>query len=239
MSYSEVCFHECSGVPPETCDQGLNNQNCKCDSSSHVGVKVQNLGQQEWATITMHQLAQIDIKVLHNKCQDLLRFMNKQESHTGFIPLSPLQFTDIRKCNKCAVDPELCKDPIKLYEYVSSFRCPNFLGAHIQVNFDMNLDLIDSLAQDYWDWQLPLYLRYGFPMDFKGDHGDLVSTTESHDSAHLFSEHVSMYLQDEIQHKAIYGTFNSKPFGETTHTSPFITRTKQDSDERRVIIDLS
>ena len=58
-----------------------------------------------------------------------------------------------------------------------------FLGARVQVNFDINVDLLDSLAQDYWDWQLPLYLRYGFPMDFKGTHSDLSSTMESHASA--------------------------------------------------------
>ena len=146
---------------------------------------------------------------------------------------------DVKKCTKCVVDPVLCRDPVKLYGYVSSFKCPNFLGARVQVNFDINLDLLDSLAQDYWDWQLPLFLRYGFPMDFKGSHGDLISATESHASARLFPEHVSSYLQDEIQHKAIYGPFDSKPFGEATHVSPFITCTKQDSEKRRVIIDLS
>ena len=68
--------------------------------------------------------------------------MNQQESHTGFIPLSPLQFVDVKKCSKCVVDPELCRDPVKLHGYVSSFKCPNFLGARVQVNFDINLDLL-------------------------------------------------------------------------------------------------
>ena len=99
--------------------------------------------------------------------------------------------------------------------------------------------IVDSLAEDYWDCQLPLYLCYGFPMDFKGSHGDLISATESQASAWLFPEHVSTYLQDEIQHKAIYCPFDSKLFGEATHVYPFITRTKQDSHKRRVIIDLS
>ena len=47
-----------------------------------------------------------------------------------------------------------------------------------------------------------------------------------------------MYLQDELQHKATYGHFNSKLFGEATHISPFIAREKQDSDKRKVIKDL-
>ena len=35
------------------------------------------------------------------------------------------------------------------------------------------LDLIDKLPASYWDWQLPLFLGYGFPMDFRGSHLDL------------------------------------------------------------------
>ena len=64
------------------------------------------------------------------------------------------------------------------------FQLPQFVAARVQVNFDMNLDLVDVLAKDYWDWQLPLYLRYGFPMDFKGTLGDLTSTIHSHPSRH-------------------------------------------------------
>ena len=57
-----------------------------------------------------------------------------------------------------------------------------------------------------------------------------------------FSDHVTAYLHDEMQHQAIYGPFKRKPFGEITHISPVITKqdiTKQDSDKRQVIIDLS
>ena len=76
-------------------------------------------------------------------------------------------------------------------------------------------------------------------LDFKGTHEDLISCSDSHPSALQFPDHVTAYLQDEIQHQAIFGPFKNKPFGEITHISPFITRNKQDSDKRRVIIDLS
>ena len=152
----------------DKCKPCISVSECDCDSGSHVGTKVQELGQSPWATISKKQLMQIDINLLHNRCQDLCKFMCQHSEHTGFIPLSPLQFVNIRQCNKCIVDHALCQDPIKLHKYVSSFKCPNFLGARVQLNFDINLDLVDELAKDYWDWQLPLYLRYGFPMDFKG-----------------------------------------------------------------------
>ena len=243
------CNSNCGIESKTQCNVNTNGSNkcklcisvseCDCDSGSHVGTKVQELGQSPWATISKEQLVQIDINLLHNRCQDLCKFMCQHSEHTGFIPLSPLQFVNIRQCNKCIVDHALCQDPIKLHKYVSSFNCPNFLGARVQVNFDMNLDLVDELAKDYWDWQLPLYLRYGFPMDFKGTYGDLTSTVHSHSSARQYPEHVKAYLQDEIHHGAIFGPFQSEPFGQDTHVSPFITPTKQDSRKRRVIIDLS
>ena len=159
--------------------------------------------------------------------------------HIVFIPLSPFQFQEIRHCGKCIQNPEWCKDPVKLYNYVSGFQCLNFLGARVHVNYTMNLELIDRLAEGYWDWQLPLFLCYGFPMDFKGTHGDLEFATDSHPSALQFPDNVTAYLQDEMQHQAIYGPYKNKPFGVITHISPFITRTKEDSHKRRVIIDLS
>ena len=74
------------------------------------------------------------------------------------------------------------------------FNVPIFLGARVQVNYTMNLGLIDKLAGDCWDWQLPLFLRYVFPIDFKGTHGDLGSATDSHPSALQFPDHVTAYL---------------------------------------------
>ena len=223
----------------DKCEFNVYVPDCKCDNGSHVGTKVQELGQNSWAGITKKQLMQIDTNLLHNRCQDLCDFMCQQNEHTGFIPLSPLQFVHIKQCEKNVVDPDLCQDPVKLHKYVNSFKCPNFLGARVQVNFDMNLDLVDLLAKDYWGWQLPLYLRYGFPMDFKGKLEDLTSTMHSHASARQHPEHVKAYLQDEINHRAIFGPFHSEPFGQDTHVSPFITRSKQDSEKGRVIIDLS
>ena len=83
----------------------------------------------------------------------------------------------------------------------------------------MNLDLIDQLASSYWDWQLPLFLRFGFPMDFRGNHLDL--------------------RNDGSWMKYNMGPFwvlLGKPFGDITHIAPVITRPKPDSDKRRVIV---
>ena len=76
-------------------------------------------------------------------------------------------------------------------------------------------------------------------MDFGGSITDLRNATSNHNSALQFLDHVTAYLSDELNHKAIYGPFDEKPFGYCTHISPFITRHKPDSQKRRVIIDSS
>ena len=214
-------------------------QTCECDRGHHGPWAIQQLGQNSWEHVSKSDLSRLQLKNIGDKCQELVDFMEQQNQHTGFIPLSPLQFKPITECKKCIIDQELCKDPVALYRYVKSFGSPNFLGARVQVNHTMNLELLDVLAKDYWDWQLPLLLRYGFPMDFKGNSTDLENATVSHSSALQFPEHVTAYLKDELHHNAMYGPFDSKPFGEFTHVSPFITRHKPDSNKRRVIIDLS
>ena len=198
-----------------------------------------DLGQKFWDSASKNYLAKLKIDDVQNKCSELKSFMTQQKQHTGFIPLSPLQFSHIRNCSRCQVDKHWLEKPIQLYHYVKSFKRPNFLGARVQINFDMNLDLVDRLAESYWDWQLPLFLRYGFPMDFRGSHLDLRDGGSCHPSARQYPEHVEAYINDELEHGAICGPFTDKPFGDETHVSPFITRHKPDSDKRRVIIDLS
>ena len=212
---------------------------CHSNQEVHSKYDIPDLGQQYWASISKNQLAKLNINDITQKYGDLKLFMAQQKQHTGFIPPSPLQFGHIRDCSRCQVDKQWLQKPIQLYHYVQSFKCPNFLGARVQVNFDINLNLVDELAASYWDWQLPLFLRYGFPMDFRGSHFDLGDGGSCYASAQEYPEHVEAYINDEIEHVAIFGPFKNKPFGEETHVSPFIIRHKQNSDKRRVIIDLS
>ena len=60
----------------------------------------------------------------------------------------------------------------------------------------------------------------------------------NHNSANQYPDHVSHYLQEEIQYGAIAGPFRVPPLGKL-HVSPFMTRDKSSSEHRRVIIDLS
>ena len=85
-----------------------------------------------------------------------------------------------------------------------------------------------------------IFLRYGFPLDFQQDkEAELQSTEVSRASAIHYPTHVDTYLNTEMEHKAIFGLYQDKPYGEDKHVSPFMSHEKIDSQNRHIIINLS
>ena len=75
-----------------------------------------------------------------------------KNSTLGSSPFLPYNLVTLGTAAVCQVDKQWLQKPVQLYHYVKSFKCPIFLGARVQVNFDMNLELVDKLAVSYWDW---------------------------------------------------------------------------------------
>ena len=93
-----------------------------------------------------------------------------------------------------------------------------------------------SYLAGYWDKQIVDLLQYGFPFDF--DHSrSLDSTYVNHASAVKFPDHVNHYIATEMKYGAVLGPFHKYPF--PYHVSLFLTREKPNSDNRRIILDLS
>ena len=63
----------------------------------------------------------------------------------------------------------------------------------------------------------------------------------NHKGATSFPSHIDNYIETELQHKAIIGPFQSIPFTKSTPVgvSPLSSRSKKDSDQRRIIVDCS
>ena len=111
------------------------------------------------------------------------------------------------------------------------------VGTILKVPSKLNAEVWAQYLVNYLDWQLPLLIKYGFPLDF--DRGStLVCENVSHKSALEYPEHVSTYLKEKIENNAILGPFTETPI-DSLHTSPFMTRDKSSSVNRRAIIDLS
>ena len=92
------------------------------------------------------------------------------------------------------------------------------------------------MLQGYWDSQLPLLIRFGFPLDFDRNI-PLESHLDTHNSAKNYPNDVRAYLEEK-SYNAILGPFDAPPLA-NLHTSPFMTRDKPHSKNRRVIVDLS
>ena len=89
----------------------------------------------------------------------------------------------------------------------------------------------------YWDTQLLLLLKYGFPLDFD-DNSPLESVDKNHSSGIQFADDIQAYLSEEKSFGAILGPFKEPPIS-NLHISPFLTRDKPGAPHRRVIVDLS
>ena len=104
----------------------------------------------------------------------------------------------------------------------------------------MSKSKYDTWAQyltTYCDWQLPLLIKYGFPLDFDRD-SDINCEKMNHKSPIKYPEHVIAYLQEELDNRAMLGPFRAPPI-DNLHVSPFMTWDKSSSVNRRVIIDFS
>ena len=97
-----------------------------------------------------------------NSNHDLVKAWNAQtDFQFGFIPLSDVQESECKDIN---VLQNYC--PIKAHKLVASHKKPNYLGARIKVDSQLNLQEWYDQLYDYWDQQLLEFLTFGFPLDF-------------------------------------------------------------------------
>ena len=150
----------------------------------------------------------------------------------AFIPLGEFRLSDSTEVH---VMSDYC--PIKAHNIVKSFHKPNYLGARLKVDSQLNLEAWKAELHDYWDSQLIDLLYFGFPLDFNRN-SPLRWEGENHKSALNFPRDIEVYLNEELHHKAIVGPFEGHPCT-GGHISQFLTRENLNSENRRVIVDLS
>ena len=171
--------------------------------------------------------------VIDNKIfsKDYVKCIQQNASHYGFLPLNDLMVYQNEEVHWTEI-PSI----IEAHKMVKKSKMPNFMKARIPVQSQLNIASWYKYLGDYWDQQLVDLLHYGFPLDFDRSQS-LQSTFINHASALQFSDHVDKYIQTEIDYGAMIGPFKELPFH--CHISPFLTREKQNSVNRRVIVDLS
>ena len=150
----------------------------------------------------------------------------------GFIPTYGLK-SRVYDCK----NNSKCTDLLWLHKKLRTDGKHNFAGLQIPICSMLDYEKWSNYLGDYWDWQLPLLIKFGFLLDFDRD-GVTASHMINHKSVLDYPDHVETYLQDEMDHKAILGPYKDCPI-DILHISPFMTRDKPNSVNRRLIIDLS
>ena len=83
------------------------------------------------------------------------------------------------------------------------------------------------------------WLQYGWPISRPPNWPDPVPTFSNHASAVNHPEQINAYINKELRRGAICGPFPTIPFESRIGVSPLSTREKKDSQDRRVLMDLS
>lgn len=124
------------------------------------------------------------------------------------------------------------------YNDITCVALPNFLGAKISVPSGLNIQKWRQYLSDYHDQSLCEFLQYGWPIGYRNARPPK-SIEYNHPSALAHMSHVKDFIKIELQYGALVGPFDSPPFEPWTRLSPIMTRSKKDSNNRQIIVDLS
>ena len=156
-------------------------------------------------------VTRVDVNKLDYKCQDLQKCLIQC---LWFLPLNNLKKVGVARSLK--PNKVICKSdfsPVEVHREVRATGKYNYQKAKILLPSAINFQFFEHLAKDYWDWELPLMLKYGFPLCFPHNNEKDLETGEiNHSSAMKYPAHVGTYLTTEISHKAIYGPFQDPPY---------------------------
>ena len=124
----------------------------------------------------------------------------------------------------------------KLAEDIIRSGVPNCDGLRRPISVAVNVEAWRRYAHIHGDPRLVEFFTYGFPLGVKGAELQC-KYVENHTSAVDYPVQVQELLDKEVQLGAMWGPLDSLPLREC-HVSPLMSRPK-DSDNRRIIVDLS
>ena len=160
----------------------------------------------------------INIYDLNDKCSDLKQCIRQQTNAFAFLPITNLRRFKIGqslKPNKILSYEEF--DPVALHESIRATGQYKFEKAKIQLPSKINFQHFEESCGGTWDYQLPYFKKFGFPLNCAHDlEHKLQYTGENNSSVVNFPEHVATYLETEQKHQAIYGPYKDPPYGDQT-----------------------
>ena len=113
----------------------------------------------------------------------------------------------------------------------------NFESANVQINCLWNLDKLETLLHNYKDKVIVTFLKYGWPISHNGKTGctdipvNWLGAFQNASDVRCFNK--------ELTNDAVLGPFQFNPFAHKAYLSPLNTHDKKDSEEKRIIVDMS
>ena len=131
-------------------------------------------------------------------------------------------------------------DVVKSSRLIQESGVPNCIGCHIPVSSALNISFkFREYLSDYTDKEICEFLEFGWPVGYEGN-GLLIPSLINHKGAINDPEGVERYLKKEISYGSVIGPLSENPFTHTAlMTSPLQAVSKKDSDEKRIVVDLS
>ena len=128
---------------------------------------------------------------------------------------------------------------VALHHQVRQGGYPNRWGARIPIAKKWNIELLQELLKDYGDKEIVEWLKYGWPTGRLPTLPDPVISVKNHKGVTDHPQALAHYIDKEIRHGAVMGPYNKIPFRDKVGISALSTRPKKNSEERRIILDLS
>ena len=126
---------------------------------------------------------------------------------------------------------------IKANKIISDSGLPNYVGARIKLPSPFNFEFLEKHLHDFKDKIVIQFLKYGFPLGHDGKTGSTL-VPDNHVGATEFPVEMNRILKKELKVGSAIGPFEKSPFA-NARFSPLNSVPKKDSDQRRLILDLS
>ena len=128
---------------------------------------------------------------------------------------------------------------LRLHEVVKQSGETNIKGCRIPLDSKWNANYLERELSDYHDKEVAQLCRYGWPINIAETGFKDRAHPRNWRSATEYADQMDQYIQREHKAGTLLGPFKKSPFTSHAVVSPLSTAEKRDSEERRVIMDLS
>ena len=163
-----------------------------------------------------------------SEVDDLEEIFNADFNIREFLDTSNMSEDEIDRCEFWVTANQITRQSGK----------HNYLGEKIQVNYDWNFRYLENELKDYKDKEVINFFKYSWPLN-EQNMQILSEQPVNQKGAQSNPQQLKSYLTKERNSGSIIGPFTKNPFGRRAGFSPLDTRKKKDSEDLRVILNLS